>query len=265
MQYVIVTGSNGGMGKATVKKLLERGYFVFKLDIMHDEELHNSKNIYCDVTSKKSIEDAFLEVSSITSKIFAIIHFVGIYKMSSLVEIDDLNMEKIFRINFFGAYLINKMFISLMDKDSRIIMTTSELAPLNPLPFTGLYGITKSTLDKYAFSLRMELQLLGIHVSVIRSGAVKTDMLDTSTAELEQFTKDTKLYKYNANRFKKIVESVEAKSVTPEKLAKKVLKIMKKKKPKFNYSINRNFYLLLLNAMPKGFQFYIIRKILSKK
>ena len=55
----------------------------------------------------------------------------------------------------------------LLYTSSRIITITSELAPLNPLPFTGIYAITKSTLDKYCYSLRMELQLLGIDVSVI--------------------------------------------------------------------------------------------------
>ena len=42
---------------------------------------------------------------------------------------------------------------------SRIIITTSELAPLDPLPFTCIYGITKAALEKYAFSLRMETNL----------------------------------------------------------------------------------------------------------
>ena len=142
-------------------------------------------------------------------------------------------------------------------------MTTSELAPLDPLPFTGLYAVTKGALDKYAYSLRMELQLLGISVSVLRAGAVSTGMLGVSTDALDRFCEKTATYQCNAARFKKIVNGVEAKSVSPEKIAKKVGKILRKKKPKFVYSVNRNKLLLLLNALPKGLQCFAIRKILK--
>lgn len=63
----------------------------------------------------------------------------------------------------------------MLANGGRIVITSSELAPLDPLPFTGLYAITKSAVEKYAYSLRMELSLHGISVSVIRPGAVNTD------------------------------------------------------------------------------------------
>ena len=143
------------------------------------------------------------------------------------------------------------------------MITTSELAPLDPLPFTGLYAVTKSALDKYAHSLRMELQLLGVSVSVLRAGAVSTGMLGVSTAALDSFVEKTKRYSCNAARFRKIVNGVEAKSIRPEKLAQKVYQILRKKNPKFAYAINRNKLLLLLNACPKRLQCYAIKKILK--
>ena len=124
-------------------------------------------------------------------------------------------------------------------------MTTSELAPLDPLPFTGIYAVTKSALDKYAYSLAMELQLLGIKVSVLRAGAVKTNMLGVSTTALDRFCDETELYSCNAKRFKNIVDRVEAGNISTDKLAEKVLKILSKRKPKFAYSINRNPLLLI--------------------
>ena len=81
-----------------------------------------------------------------------------------------------------------------MHKNSKIIITSSELAPLDPLPFTGLYGISKSTVEKYAYSLRMELNLLNIKVAIIRPGAVKTSLLDVSMKSLDDFCNKTKLY-----------------------------------------------------------------------
>ena len=109
----------------------------------------------------------------------------------------------------------------------------------------------------------MEVQLLGIKVSVLRPGAVNTGMLNVSTTELDKFCEKTTLYKVNAERFKKIVNGVEAKNVSPEKLAKKAVKILSLKRPKQVYNLNRNPLLLTLNALPKSWQTKIIKKILK--
>ena len=110
----------------------------------------------------------------------------------------------------------------------------------------------------------MELQLLGVNVCVIRAGAVSTGMLGVSTTALDKFCENTTIYQCNAERFRKIVNSVESKSIPPQKIAEKVLKILKSKKPKFIYNMNRNKLLLLLNSLPKRMQFKIIKQILKK-
>ena len=194
---------------------------------------------------------------------YALVHFAGIYNLDSLVEISEENFKRIFEVNLFAAYRVNKTFLPLLKRGSRIVITTSELAPLDPLPFTGIYAITKSALDRYAYSLRMEVQLLGIKVTVLRPGAVDTGMLGASIAALDRFCEKTELYSCNARRFKKIVESVEAKSVKAEKIGKKTVKILSAKRPKFVYKVNRNPLLLLLNALPKRLSTSIIRLILK--
>ena len=183
--------------------------------------------------------------------------------LDSLIEMENEDFERIFKINLFGVYLINKTFIPLLKNGSRIVITTSELAPLDPLPFTGVYAISKSALDKYAYSLCMELQLKGIKVSVLRAGAVYTDMLGASTNALDRFCQATKHYSCNAKRFKQIVDSVEARSIKPSKIAKKVTNILAKPNPCFAYNINRNPLLLMLNILPKRLQLWIIKQVLK--
>ncbi len=263
MQYVLVTGAYGGMGKATVKALAAAGYFVFALDKKIEAGADNVFPIEADVTDEESLKSALAIVKTHTQVLSAIAHFAGIYALNSLVETDRESFRRIFEINVFGAAAVNRVFLPLLENGSRILITTSELAPLDPLPFTGLYAITKSALDKYAYSLRMELQLLGISVSVLRPGAVATDMLGVSTAALDRFCENTQLYSCNATRFKKVVDGVEARRVTPEKVAKKAVKILCAKRPKYVYKINRNPLLLLLNVLPPRWQTGIIKKILK--
>lgn len=262
---ILVTGAYGGMGKAAVKALKAEGFRVFALDKIIGEAEENIIPIQADITDEQSVINALEQAKESTDEFFAIVHFAGVYMLDSLVEMESTDFERIFKINVEGAFLVNKIFLPLLRKGSRIVITTSELAPLDPLPFTGIYAVTKAALDKYAYSLRMELQLKGIKVSVLRAGAVETDMLGVSTAALDKFCENTKLYKCNADRFKRIVDSVEARSVAPEKIARKIIRILRRKSPKFAYKINRNPLLLMLNTLPKCFQFWVIKQVLKNK
>ena len=263
MKYVLITGAYGGMGYEAVKEFSLKGYTVFALDKCVKEKEDGVIPIETDVTNVESITNAFNEVKKVTNELYGIVHYAGVYMLNSLLEIKEEDFERIFKINLYGAFYINKIFAPLLKNGSKILITTSELAPLDPLPFTGIYAITKSALDKYAYSLKMEMQLLGVSVSALRAGAVSTNMLGASTTALDKFCNETKTYKCNAERFKKIVNGVEAKNIPPKKIAQKSFKIIESKKPKFAYSINRNKLLLLLNALPSKMQFWIIKKILK--
>lgn len=263
MKYIIVTGAYGGMGRKTVDLLKKQGFCVIAMDKTIGAAEENVIALQVDISDAESVKCAFEKVKQVTDETYAIVHLAGIYLLDSLVEIGSDRFAHAFQVNLFGAFLVNQTFLPLLKSGSRIVIMTSELAPLDPLPFTGIYAVTKGALDKYAYSLRMELQLLGIYVSVIRAGAVDTGMLSVSTDALDRFCAETKLYSCNAERFKNIVASVEAKRIPPEKIAQKIQKILKKKNPKFAYPINRNPLLLLLNALPKRLQFWIIRRILK--
>ena len=71
-----------------------------------------------------------------------------------------------FKINLGGVFLVNKILLPLLEKGSKIVITTSELAPLDPLPFTGIYAVTKAALEKYAFSLPLIAKRTNIEISL---------------------------------------------------------------------------------------------------
>lgn len=252
------------MGYAAARKFCESGYRVFGIDRRPSCELPIDY-FSVDITDSASIEETRVKLSAEIEKLDGILHFAGIYNLDSLVEISEEEFVRIFNINLFGIYRVNKAFVPMLRRGGRIVITSSELAPLDPLPFTGLYAVTKSAVEKYAYSLRMELNLHGISVSVIRPGAVRTDMLGASTAALEDFCKRTKRYSYNADNFRRVVNSVETKNVPPEKIAETAFKAMSAKRPKYVYNINRNFLLRLLNILPKRMQVWIISRILKNK
>lgn len=266
MKYVVLTGVSGGMGLATAKRLSLEGYRIFGLDFVEPkEEIPNLKFIKTDLTRIKDVEHAFKMVARETYELHAIISMAGINKVNSLLEMKEEDFIEIFNINVFGIFRLNKAFAPLLKKKGKVIMISSELAPLDPLPFIGIYSITKSTVEKYAYSLRMELQLLDKQVVVVRPGAVGTSFIKKSNAYIEEFTNNTELYKVNAANFENVVTNVESKKIPPEKIANLINKILNKKKPKYVYKINRNFGLLCLSKLPKRMQNWIIKQILKKR
>ena len=251
------------MGTALAKRLSQEGYTVFGLDLKAPSEpIENLQFIQTNLREETSVLAAFQTVKEKTGEIDAIINMAGIYDLNSLIEMSEEEFIRIFDVNVFAVYRMNKTFVPLLKDGGMVLLISSELAPLHPLPFTGIYGITKATVEKYAASLRMELQLLGKKVVVVRPGAVSTPLLDVSTSRLEAFTENTTHYRYNAKRFRSIVEKAEARKVPPEAIAKLICRILGKKHPRHVYKINRNPLLLLLNILPKRLQDWIIKKIL---
>ena len=262
MAAVLVTGAAGGMGRATCYYLHSMGYTVFGLDIAAPEDTPWNY-IQTDLTDSAQVEAAYQTVAAQTEALYAIVHMAGIYELNSLVEMTEQEFARVFDINLMACFRVNRSFLPLLKRGSRVIITTSELAPLDPLPFTGIYGISKTALERYADALRMELQLLGIRVSVLRPGAVKTGLLSVSTRRLEDFVATTEHYACNAERFRRIVDRVEAKNIPPERVAALVAKALKARRPRLCFNINRNPLLRLLNLLPLRMQVWIIGKILK--
>ncbi len=265
MKYALITGGASGMGRATALELSNNGFVVFSLDInQNSEEKENIIQIHADVTNMESVQKAYQEVLKITDKLDAVINFAGIIMMNSLIEISEEEFVKIFNINLFGAYRINKVFFPLVQNaNGKIIITTSELAENKILPFNAIYAISKKALDAYAQGLTMELGLLNIPVITLRPGAVSTPIIKDSSKEMNKLNDNTVLYKNTISKFKHIVDKEHDKGVSPQKIAKTVLKILNKKHPKLVYKKNISCKLKLLNTLPSKTQIKLLKMILK--
>ena len=262
MKTILITGAAGGMGQAVTERFARAGWRVFAADRIAIKPQNTVIPIQMDVTDEKSVSAAYAAVSAETDRLDAVVHLAGVYALNSLLEMPPADFTRVFRVNLGGAFLVNRTFQPLLHEGARVILVTSELAVRDPLPFTGVYAVAKAALDRYAYSLRMEWQLLGVTVSVLRAGAVDTGMLGDSTRQLDAFCENTALYACNAKRFRGIVDRVEARKVPPQKVAAKLYAIASKPHPRFAYSLNRNPLLILFDTLPKPLRFTLIRRLL---
>ncbi|MBE7087508.1 MAG: SDR family NAD(P)-dependent oxidoreductase [Clostridiales bacterium] len=264
MKTVLVTGASGGIGGAVTEYLSRNGIFVYALDL--NERPFNSsfvKFVKMDVTNESDIKRVCAELQAGGVVLDAIINVAGIFLIDSFIEVDNKQLNDIFAVNFMGTVLVNKIFYPLLKKDGRVIITTSEVAPLDPMPFNGIYNVTKTALDSYSQALRQELNLLGQKVITVRPGAFNTNLSQGSLQKTKELTDKTVLYKKQSKNFYSIVKTFMGKPLPPEKIAKIYFKAVTVSRPKLIYKKHTNKLLKLLNILPKRLQCFIIKKLLK--
>ena len=263
-KYVLLSGANGGIGKKILEQLIQDGYEVVALDIS-DSNIKGLKVdfIKCDVSSKKDIENAFVSVKQITNELYTIINTVGVFKMQSIIEGSEDDFRKAFEINFFGIYSLNKAMFPLLNKGSRIINLTSEVARYTPQPFQGYYNLTKIVLDKYTDVLRRECNYLGIKIIKVQSGSMNTSMLNKANDEFDEMVNKSNHFEKPLRKLKYMMDRELKKSNNPVIIAELISKILKKKNPRILYRKKNSFALWFIGHLPETWQDEIYKGVIK--
>ena len=261
---ILITGAASGIAKATLEYFLCNNHQVYALDIT-EINIQNVKSFKCDITSENDLNKVYnyFEINNI--KLDAIINIAGIHMMASLCESDFSKMKKVIDVNLTGTMLVNKVLYKALREKGKIIIVTSEVAAYDPMPFNGLYNISKTALDAYAQALRQELNLKGNKVITIRPGAIETPLQEGSIMGTKDLVSETVLFKKESRHFLNLVTKFMGKPLKPEVLAKLIYKVTLKKHPKYLYHKHRSVGLVLLNILPKRLQCFIIKALLKRK
>ena len=263
-KVVLLTGANGGIGKQTLLQLIEAGYDVISLDIANNNIADiKTTFIKCDVTKEEDINKAHEAIKTITDKLYAIVNTVGIFMMQSIIEGSTTDFEHIFNVNFFGIYKLDKAMFDLLEKGSRIINLTSEVARYSPQPFQGYYNLSKIVLDKYTDVLRRECNYLGIKVIKVQSGSMATPMLSAANNDFEKMVTKSDNFKEPLTKLKYMMDRELKKSNDPAIMAKLIVKILNKKHPKIRYRKKNSFALSFIGHLPQKWQDNIYKRVIK--
>ena len=253
-KVVLITGAGSGLGKAITEYLASRDFYIIGTDVNPESlkayERCNITTSVMDVTDEKSIYKTFNKVQTSINGLDAIINSAGIFDQIPMIEGGTERYEKLLQVNVLGSYRVTNVFFPLLYRNKgRIINISSETAK-TLLPFQT-YGSSKYMMEAWSNMLRMELKLLGMHVSLIRAGGHKTPLMDKTLHVLNSVPEDS-LFK---NALVKIKETggkkVIAVNKDPRDVAKAVLKAISTKKPKRIYSVNESSLYKFLSKVPR--------------
>jgi NAD(P)-dependent dehydrogenase (short-subunit alcohol dehydrogenase family) len=252
----LVTGAGGGLGHATVERLIANGWKVFEADISRDmlrSSMHDpdAVPVVIDVTDNDSIQSAYDVVARETDRLDAIINFAGVIGVGSLTDIPEERLARILDINVMGTYRVNKKFLPLVEAaKGRIVNLSSETGWQSAAPFNGPYAMSKHAIEAYSTALRRELALLGIKVITIQPGAFRTNMVagieDAFTAAEAETPKFAPVLRKLKSLAGKEIESAR----DPDLLAQVIETALSAKRPKPVYSVKPDKLRSALEALP---------------
>ena len=268
-KQALLIGATGGLGSATVKLLVQDGWFVFAADVQETvlddyKDIENITPLRIDITNPNSIQEAFDFISSQTTGLDAVINMAGILKIGSMAELPVTDLEKALEINLLGVYRVNKQFLPmLLERKGRILTLSSEVGTQSAAPFNGIYSITKHALEAYSDALRRELNFIGVKVIKIQPGPFKTNMTKNAEQLFLNAQKDSIYFKENLAKGIPYLPKVYKNAHDPIGVARVILKALNASNPKTAYSIKPDIPRKILDFFPTKWADKLIKKMLS--
>jgi len=182
MKTVIITGANGNLGTACVKKFLDGGYKVIAVDGADNHlDFATSHTNYAFITVDLTNEEhtgAFISDSiKKYGKIDAALMLVGGFAAGTIALTAGADIHKMFSLNFETAYYMARPLLQHMQQNNygRLIFVGARPA-LHPAQGKDLtaYALTKSLLFKLAEFINEENKGKNITATVVVPSTIDT-------------------------------------------------------------------------------------------
>jgi NAD(P)-dependent dehydrogenase (short-subunit alcohol dehydrogenase family) len=251
MRSVVITGASTGIGWASARLLLDRGFRVFgsvrkpaDAERLSAEFGANFVPLLFDVTDEAAVLAAAREVRAALSgeTLAGLVNNAGIAVAGPVFELAVDDFRRQIEVNVIGPVIATKAFGPLLGADralkgpkGRIVMISS-VAGRNGNPLLAPYSTSKHAIEGLSESLRRELMLYGIDVVIVAPGAVKTpiwgkaDEVDISTFSHSPFF--PALQKIRA-----FMLQLGATGLPAERIAESVFEALTTARPKVRYQI----------------------------
>lgn len=278
MRSVVITGASTGIGWATAKLLLARGFHVFgsvrkqaDADRLKLEFGANFTPLIFDVTDEAAVLAAAREVRAALNgeTLAGLVNNAGIAVAGPVLELAADQFRRQMEVNVIGPIIATQAFGPLLGSDpslkgpkGRIVMISS-VAGKNGNPLTAAYSASKHAIEGLSESLRRELMLFGIDVVIIAPGPVKTPIWDKSE-EIDISGYKNSPYFPALQKVRAFMLHLASIALPPEKIAEKIFEALTLPDPKVRYQITPDpMRHLMMAVLPKRMMDKIIAKRLG--
>ena len=276
MRSVVITGASTGIGWATAKLLLDRGFRVFgsvrrpaDADRLKTEFGANFIPLRFDVTDEAAVLSAAREVRAVLAgeTLAGLVNNAGIAVAGPVLELSADEFRRQMEVNFIGPIIATQAFGPLLGSDPSLkgprgkIVMISSVAGKNGNPLSSAYSASKHAIEGLSESLRREMMLFGIDVIIIAPGAVKTPIWSKAD-EVDISAYKNSPYFPAMERLRKFLLHLGEIGLPPERIAARVADVLTSANPRVRYEITPDPMRHLIRALlPKR----VVDRIIAKR
>src|SRR5436305_224411 len=246
MRSIVITGVSTGIGWASAKLLLDRGFRVFgsvrkqaDADRLKTEFGANFTPLLFDVTDEATVLAAAREVRAALKgeTLTGLVNNAGIAVAGPVLDLSADEFRRQMDVNVIGPIIATQAFGPLLGADpslhgpkGRIVMISS-VAGKNGNPLMSAYSASKHAIEGLSESLRREMMLFGIDVVIVAPGAVKTPIwakaeeVDFSSYRISPFFPALE-------RIRKFMLQLGENGLPPETIAERIFEVLTSSHPK---------------------------------
>lgn len=257
-RIALVTGTSSGLGMYIALELAKEGCIV--IATMRNLEGNNlinklahqwniNKNIdyqQLDVTKEAEIKSVVQYIIHTYKKLDILINNAGV-SLGAFVELSDAyDWNQSMATNFFGTVHLTRAVLPYMRKArTGKIINVSSVSGRFGFPAHGPYTASKFAMEGFSESLRLEMKPNNINVVLIEPGVYKTSIWDKNFDHLKRNIDESPTYAKFLKNIIRFSEKLFKSGSTPEKLAKKVVKIVGNRSPRLRYTLGKGAKLSL--------------------
>ncbi|MBU6251044.1 MAG: SDR family NAD(P)-dependent oxidoreductase [Cyanobacteria bacterium REEB417] len=188
---VLITGASSGIGAATARLLLRRGWRVIaaarRLEAMAPLAAAGAIVLPLDIGDPRSREQLAGTVGERFGPLDALVNNAGFGAVGPLETMPLEQAKAIFEVNVFGLMGLTQLLLPAMRERGRgRIVNVSSIAGRWVSPGSGWYGASKHALEALSDALRLELHRFGLQVVLIEPGLIATDFAVVAAPSIEQ-------------------------------------------------------------------------------
>ena len=230
----LVTGASSGIGQACAERLGREGFTVYGTS--RRSSRHKNQGVFrmlaLDVCRDASVRACIDRVLSEDGHIDLLVNNAGIALQGAVEETSLDEIKDLFETNFFGAIRMIHAVLPLMRRRRRgRIINIGSVAGFLPMPYSAAYCASKHALHGLSESLDHEVRDLGIRVSLIEPGPIRTGILEHAPEAQSAFEPYKSARRKATERFRRMLEN----GADPEVIANTVAEAALAQDPQMSY------------------------------
>ena len=221
---VLITGASAGIGRALACELAKKGLPLAlgarKLEPLEalKEDLEGSfrAEVFVqtlDVTDPKSCEAFAKAACGHFGSIGTLVNNAGVGIYGPVHATGQEDFKAVMETNVCGPFFMTEAALpAFLEQKYGMIVNISSVSGKVAVPFTGVYSASKFALNALTQAMREELRPHGIHVLLVMPGVIRTGFGENALGAFKSLG----------------TKSVGAFGVSPERLAKKIVRAMER-------------------------------------